>query len=65
MRVEYFKRRNGRYGWRMRDEDGTLVKLPRPGKIHLPHDPEADERSRRAVQEALRQRYEAQLAAQG
>lgn len=62
MTSEVIKTRTG-YGMRFRDENGEIVR-PRPGgRIHLPPDPVAEERSRRAVQEALRQQYEAQQAA--
>ena len=63
MTFEVIKRADGSYGWQLRDENGAVVERPRPGEIMLPPDPERTKRSRRAVQEVLRQRYEAQQAA--
>lgn len=63
MTFEVIKRADGSYGWQLRDEHGEIVKRPRPGDVVLPPDPERTARSRRAVQEVLRQRYEVQQAA--
>ncbi|WP_374944396.1 hypothetical protein [Sphingomonas sp.] len=54
MTFEVIKREDGRYGWQLRDEQGDVVKLPKPGRIHLPDDPAADERARQALQTVLR-----------
>lgn len=62
MTFEVYKTRGGRFRLRQRDEQGQIVKVS-PGRIHLPPDPEADQRSRAALQEVLRQRYETQQAA--
>ena len=62
MTSEVVKTPNGNYMLRFFDEDGSEIAIKR-GRIHLPPDPEAEERSRRAVQEVFRQMYEAQQAA--
>lgn len=61
MASEVIKTRNG-YRLRFRDENGQIIPI-KPGRIHLPPNPEAEARSHRAVQEYFRQRYEAQQAA--
>lgn len=53
MTFEAFRSGDGSYKWRLRNEDGTVVKRPRLGHIHLPSDPAREERSRKAVQAAL------------
>lgn len=63
MTFEVIKRADGSFGWQLRDESGAIVERPQPGDVMLPPDPERTARSRRAVQEVLRQRYELQQAA--
>lgn len=52
MAIEAYKGEDGTYHWRLRDENGEIVKF-RPGRIHFPPDPEAEKRSRAAVQQVL------------
>ena len=64
MTFEAFMDRDGTYRWRMRDENGRIVKLPRPGKIMLPPMSAAERRRyRAAVQKVLADRVKAQDAA--
>jgi hypothetical protein len=60
-RFEIVKTDEGDYRWRVVEADGTIAKFGAGGVVGLPHDPEADERSRRAVQEVLRREYEARF----
>lgn len=64
MAFEAFKDLDGTYRWRMRDENGRVVKLPRPGRIMLPPMSAAERRRyRAAVQKVLADRVQAQEAA--
>ena len=60
MTSEVVKTPDGEYRMRFYGEDGQVLRM---GTIHLPPDPERDERSRRAVQTVLRRMYEEQEAA--
>ena len=64
MTFEAFRDQDGTYKWRLRDEKGRIVKLPKPGKIMLPPMSAAERRRYRdGVQKVLADHVRAQDAA--
>lgn len=63
MKFETYRTDTGRYRWRVRDDEGKIVPI-KPGRIMgLKGSPEAEKRSREAVQLILKRRSEADAAA--
>lgn len=62
MTFEVFKADDGKFRWRLRDADGEVVRLPRPGKMKVPGTAAEKRRSRAAMQQVLAERYKAQTA---
>lgn len=60
MTFEVVKADDGKFRWRLRDANGDIVQLPRPGKMKVPGTAAQKRRSQAAVQHVLAERFKAQ-----